>query len=76
MYFQLKVNKSERCHNLGPGRTLREIFAATAHLEALFRVISIFCLHRALLFTSWKLFAYGKIFAHGKIKSGRKSLVK
>ena len=36
MYFQLKVNKSERCHNLGPGRILRGIFAATAHLGARF----------------------------------------
>ena len=74
MYFQLKVSKSGRCHNLRPGRIPWGNFRGQPLILGLvFRVISIFCVHRALLLTSWKLFAYGKIFAHGKIKSGRKS---
>ena len=30
-YFQMKVNKLGRCHNLGPGQIPRGSFAATAH---------------------------------------------
>ena len=48
-YFQIKVNKSGRCHNIGPGWIPGGIFAATAHLRARFHVIYLFCLHRALV---------------------------
>ena len=48
-YFQIKVNKSGRCHNIGPGWIPGGIFAATAHLGARFHVICVFCLHRALV---------------------------
>ena len=35
-YFQIKVDKSGRCHNLGPERIPGGIFAATAHDGARF----------------------------------------
>ena len=43
-YFQIKVNKSGKCHNLGPGRISQQPLI----LGLVFHVISIFCLHRAL----------------------------
>ena len=69
-YFQRKVLKSGRCHNLGAARNPEGIFAATSHLEARF---SCYFLSRALdKIHTWKPFANIKIFAHGKITSGRK----
>lgn len=73
-YFQRKVIKSGRCHNLGAARDPGGIFAATAHLEARF---SCYFLKPAPdKIHTWKPFANIKIFAHGKIKSGRKPLGK
>ena len=82
MYFQLKVNKSERCHNLGPGRTLREIFAATAHLGAHFScyfhilftsrtfvyIVEALCLWKDLC--SWKNQKRKKVLGKMKKKKG------
>ena len=71
--FQIKINKSGRCHYLEPGRFSRQPLMFRLN----FNIISLFFLHRALYkIHMWKLFVYGKIFAHGKTKSGRKSLVK
>ena len=84
MYFQLKVNKSERCHNLGPGRILRGIFAATAHLGARFScyfhilftsrtfvyIVEALCLWKDLC--SWKNQKRKKVLGKMKKKRGRK----
>ena len=84
MYFQLKVNKSERCQNLGPGRTLRGIFAATAHLGARFScyfhilftsrtfvyIVEALCLWKDLC--SWKNQKWKKVLGKMKKKRGRK----
>ena len=84
MYFELKVNKSERCHNLGPGRTLRGIFAATAHLGARFScyfhilftsrtfvyIVEALCLWKDLC--SWKNQKRKKVLGKMKKKRGRK----
>ena len=73
----MKVNKSGRCHNLGPGRVPWRNVSEPLMVGLDFHVISIFFLHRTLYkIHTWKLFVYEKIFAHGKIKSGRKSSVK
>ena len=82
MFFQLKVNKSERCHNLGPGRTLRGIFAATAHLGARFScyfhilftsrtfvyIVEALCLWKDLC--SWKNQKRKKVLGKMKKKKG------
>ena len=73
----MKVNKSGRCHNLGPGRVPWRNVSEPLMVGLDFHVISIFFLHRTLYkIHMWKLFVYEKIFGHGKIKSGRKSSVK
>ena len=72
-----KVNKSGKCHNLGPGRVPWRNVSEPLMVGLDFHVISIFFLHRTLYkIHMWKLFVYEKIFGHGKIKSGRKSSVK
>ena len=82
MYFQQKVNKSERCHNLGPGRILRGIFAATAHLGARFSfyfhilfssrtfvyIVEALCLWKDLC--SWKNQKRKKVLGKMKKKKG------
>ena len=73
-YFHMKVIKSGRCYNVGPGQIPRGEFLRQPLMFGLdFHAISIYCLHRALYkIHKWKLFAYLSL---GDNKSGRKSLV-
>ena len=69
MYFRVKVDRSERCHNLGLGRIpCRRSYWGSCYFHILFT--SRYKIH------SWKLYVYGKIFEHGEVKSGRKSFEK
>ena len=53
------------------GESPGEFLAATAHLELVFQVICIFCLHRALRkIHTWKLFALNLVY--GEIKNRKK----
>ena len=73
-YFHMKVIKSGRCYNVGPGQIPWGEFLRQPLMFGLdFHAISINCLHRALYkIHKWKLFAYLSL---GDNKSGRKSLV-
>ena len=73
-YFHMKVIKSGRCYNVGPGQIPRGEFLRQPLMFGLdFHAISIYCLHRALYkIHKWKLFVYLSL---GDKKSGRKSLV-
>ena len=73
-YFHMKVIKSGRCHNVGPGQIPWGEFLRQPLMFGLdFHAISIYCLHRALYkIHKWKLFVYLSL---GNNKSGRKSLV-
>ena len=70
----MKVIKSGRCYNVGPGQIPRGEFLRQPLMFGLdFHAISIYCLHRALYkIHKWKLFVYLSL---GDNKSGRKSLV-
>ena len=73
-YFHMKVSKSGRCHNVGPGQIPWGEFLRQPLMFGLdFHAISIYCLHRTLhKIHKWKLFVYLSL---GNNKSGRKSLV-
>ena len=73
-YFHMKVIKSGRCHNVGPGQIPWGEFLRQPLMFGLdFHAISIYCLHRTLYkIHKWKLFVYLSL---GNNKSGRKSLV-
>ena len=73
-YFHMKVIKSGRCHNVGPGQISWGEFLRQPLMFGLdFHAISIYCLHRALYkIRKWKLFVYLSL---GNNKSRRKSLV-
>ena len=65
-FFQTKVSKSERCHDLGPGG----IFAATAHVEARFLCyFHILFTSRTLYNSHEEFFAFEKIFPMEKSKA-------
>ena len=73
-YFHMKVIKSGRCHNVGPGQIPWGEFLRQPLMFGLdFHAISIYCLHRTLYkIHKWKLYVYLSL---GNNKSGRKSLV-
>ena len=75
-YFQIKVNKSGKCHYLGPGwvpwgnfRGNRSCWGSIFMLFPYFVYIAHFP-----KFTRGSSLFMEKFFAHGKINSGRKSL--
>ena len=75
--FQIKLNKSGMCHNLGPERIPWGRFRGNrSSWDSFFNFFLFTSLFEKI--HTQKLFAHGnlKIFAHGKIKRGRKSLVK
>ena len=68
-FFQTKVSKSERCHDLGPGG----IFAATAHVEARFLCyFHILFTSRTLYNSHEEFLAFEKIFPMEKSKAEEK----
>ena len=73
-YFHMKVIKSGRCYNVGPGQIPWGEFLRQPLMFGLdFHAISIYCLHRTLhKIHKWKLYVYLSL---GNNKSGRKSLV-